>query len=62
VGLAVTVAVDVTVTVTVGVGIAVAALTGAADRVADEQPAVSMTATVAAARRERIVGPFKLGS
>lgn len=57
VGVAVTVAVDVTVTVTVGVG----ALAGAADRVADEQPVVSVTAT-AAARRERIIEPFKLGS
>jgi hypothetical protein len=66
VGVGVTVTVTVLVAVTVGVGAsataAVAVGAGAADRVADEQPAVSVIATTAAARRERILEPFRVGS
>jgi ABC-type dipeptide/oligopeptide/nickel transport system permease subunit len=62
VGVAVTVLVVVTVGAECGTAAAVLAGDGAADRVADEQPAVSATARTAVVRRERIFGPFKLGS
>jgi hypothetical protein len=64
VGVTVTVGVAVTVlvVVTVGAGGSTAAAVLAGDGAVDEQPAVSATARTAMVRRERIFGPFKLGS
>jgi hypothetical protein len=62
VGVGVTVTVTVLVAVTVGVGVSATAAVAVGAGAAGEQPAVSVIATTAAARRERIIGPFELGS